>query len=86
MCIRDRLQALVMLSSLRVPDDVALVGYDDIAFASATVVPLTSVRQPSQLIGRTGVDLLLRESENPEALPEQIEFQPELVVRASTGG
>jgi LacI family transcriptional regulator len=75
------LQAAVMLGELRVPQDLALIGYDDIAFAAATVVPLSSVRQPSRLIGRTGVDLLLRDPESP---PEQIEFQPELVVRAST--
>lgn len=78
------LQAAVMLGDVRVPQDLALVGYDDIAFASATVVPLTSVRQPSRLIGRTGVELLLRQADDPDAAPEQIEFQPELVIRAST--
>jgi LacI family transcriptional regulator len=78
------LQAAVMLGGVRVPQELALIGYDDIAFAQATVVPLSSVRQPSRLIGRTGVDLLLRDADEPDAAPEQIEFQPELVVRAST--
>ena len=74
------LQALVLLGDIRVPDDIALIGYDDIAFASATVVPLSSIRQPSALIGATAVELLLGGS------PRQVLFQPELVVRASTGG
>ena len=79
------LQGLSMLSSLRVPDDIALVGYDDIAFASATIVPLTSIRQPSALIGRTAIDLLLAESEAAEGhQPRQVVFEPELVVREST--
>lgn len=81
------LQALVMTGSLRVPEDIALVGYDDIDFASAAVVPITSVRQPAVEIGTTAVELLLRESQ-PGATPEreQIVFIPELVVRASTSG
>ncbi|PPF57269.1 LacI family transcriptional regulator [Clavibacter michiganensis] len=74
------LQALVLQGDVRVPEDVALIGYDDIAFASATVVPLSSVRQPSALIGATAVELLL------DAEPRHVLFQPELVVRASTGG
>ena len=79
------LQGLTMLSSLRVPDDIALIGYDDIAFAAATVVPLTSIRQPSTLIGRTAVELLLAESENPDKHePRQVVFAPELVIRDST--
>ncbi|MCU1475431.1 MAG: LacI family transcriptional regulator [Subtercola sp.] len=79
------LQGLTMLGRLRVPDDIALVGYDDIAFASATVVPLTSIRQPSGMLGRTAVDLLLAESENPEGhQPQQVVFEPELVIRDST--
>ena len=44
-----------------VPDDLAIVGYDDIEFAEAAAVPLTSVAQPSELLGRTAVDLLLDE-------------------------
>jgi LacI family transcriptional regulator len=79
------LQALVMDGSARVPDDVALIGYDDIDFASAAMVPLSSVRQPSQLIGRTAVEILLAERDGP-ATPRQVVFQPELVVRTSTGG
>lgn len=81
------LQALTMFRSLRVPEDIALVGYDDIDFATATVVPLTSVRQPAQLIGRTAVELLLRTIGDPDGDYERrVRFRPELVVRQSTAG
>jgi len=81
------LQALNMRGDLHVPRDIALIGYDDIAFASAAVVPLSSIRQPSVLIGYTAVDLLLREAEGGEGFEhEQIVFQPELVIRESTSG
>jgi LacI family transcriptional regulator len=78
------LQALVMQGDLRVPDDVALIGYDDIDFARAAVVPLSSVRQPSALIGQTAVEILRDEADDPERPPRQIVFEPELVVREST--
>jgi len=79
------LQALVMQgSTIRIPDDIALIGYDDIDFASVAVVPLSSIRQPSALIGETAVRILLEEADDPSIPPRQIEFQPELVVRAST--
>lgn len=79
------MQSLTMLHTLRIPQDVALVGYDDIDFAVSAVVPLTSVRQPTGLIGRTAVELLVEQLENPEIGPRQVVFKPELVVRASTG-
>ena len=72
-------------AGLRVPDDVAIIGYDDIDFASAAVVPLSSIRQPRMLIGHTGVDLLLRLADE-RADHERVVFQPELVVRSSTAG
>jgi LacI family transcriptional regulator len=78
------LQALVMEGSARVPDDVALIGYDDIDFAMSAMVPLSSVRQPAALIGQTAVRILLELEEEPAALARQVVFQPELVVRAST--
>jgi LacI family transcriptional regulator len=89
LCANDMV-ALGLLQELlqrgaRVPDDVAIVGYDDIDFAAAAAVPLTSVRQPRALLGRTAVGLLLREAEGlPGHVHEQIEFTPELVVRASS--
>ncbi len=78
------LQALFMINTVRVPDEMALIGYDDIAFASAAVVPLSSIRQPSALIGATAVQLLLEEAADPDLAARQIVYQPELVVRAST--
>ena len=78
------LQALVMTGTVRVPQDIALIGYDDIDFASATVVPLSSVRQPSALIGYRALDLLLREAAEGADAREQVVFQPELVIRSST--
>ncbi|MCW4466326.1 LacI family transcriptional regulator [Glutamicibacter sp. MNS18] len=79
------LQALVMTGKLAVPEDIALVGYDDIAFTESAVVPISSIRQPAEEIGRTAVDLLLREAEaGADAVREQFVFAPKLVVRASS--
>jgi LacI family transcriptional regulator len=70
---------------LDVPNDIAIVGYDDIEFAAAAAVPLTSVRQPRHLLGKTAADLLLEETQDPQNhIHRQIEFEPDLVVRAST--
>ena len=60
------LQAFSLMSDVRVPEDIALIGYDDIDFASATVVPLSSIRQPAHLIGYTAVDLLLTHLDDPD--------------------
>lgn len=67
-----------------VPNDLAIIGYDDIEFAAAAAVPLTSVRQPRRELGRTAARLLLDESTNPDHEHPQILFTPELVVRTST--
>jgi LacI family transcriptional regulator len=78
------LQQMVRLG-LRVPEDLAIVGYDDIEFAEAAAVPLTSVSQPRQLLGRTAAELLLAEAREPDGHEHrQVMFDPELVVRAST--
>ncbi len=80
------LQSLVMLGEVRVPQDIALIGYDDIDFASTAVVPLSSIRQPSERIGATALEILLEEADNPTLTPRQVVFQPSLVARASTTG
>jgi LacI family transcriptional regulator len=77
------LQGLMLMGSVSVPDEIALIGYDDIDFASATVVPLSSMRQPTQLIGRTAIELLIQRSDNGGP-PQHVVFAPELVVRDST--
>lgn len=74
------MQACVVDGQINIPKDLSLIGYDDIDFAAAAIVPLTSVRQPSAEIGRAAIELLT--SENPKT--KNVEFQPELVVRAST--
>lgn len=78
------MQAFIMTRDIRVPGDIALIGFDDIDFAQSAVVPLTSVRQPSEAIGATALGLLADEADG--AAPREIQFEPELVIRESTAG
>ena len=68
-----------------VPGELAIVGYDDIEFAGAAAVPISSVRQPRELLGRTATELLLAETETTGGhVHEQVVFRPELIVRTSS--
>ena len=70
---------------VRVPDEVAVVGYDDIEFAAISAVPLTSVRQPAREMGRTAAEMLLARiggAAGPELA--NVVYRPELIVREST--
>lgn len=70
---------------IRVPDDIAIIGYDDIGFAAAAAVPLSSVRQPREQLGRTAIELLLDEAEHKDQhTHRQVVFQPDLVIRESS--
>lgn len=81
------MQGLLFRGSSRVPEDIALIGYDDIDFATSAAVPLSSVRQNAAALGRAAMELLLTEaSAGPEFEPQQLITDPELVVRASTAG
>lgn len=71
---------------LKVPDDLALVGYDDIEFAALTVVPLTTICMPKYELGKKAVEILseqlLEKSDFPK--PQHIIIKPYLVVRESS--
>jgi LacI family transcriptional regulator len=69
---------------LRVPHDMAIVGYDDIQFAASASHPLSSVSQPRQLLGRTAAQLLIAERSDPAHEHQQVVFEPELVIRQSS--
>ena len=72
-------------AGLRVPEDIALVGFDDTSLAARTDPPLTVVRQPARQLGQLAVDLLLELIEQPDAPPRCSVLPTELVVRESTG-
>lgn len=81
------LQALTMARSLRVPEDIAIIGYDDIDFCANAVVALSSVAQPAALIGARGVELVETRIEEAGAHEHrQVLLQPTLMARASTLG
>ena len=68
-----------------VPDDVSVVGIDDITLAGLLYPPLTTVRQPIEELSEAAVDLLVKRIEGREAGPSRhIVFEPQLVVREST--
>jgi LacI family transcriptional regulator/LacI family repressor for deo operon, udp, cdd, tsx, nupC, and nupG len=69
---------------VRVPDDVAVVGFDDIPWAEAIDPPPTVVRQPAHEVGRQAMELLLRRIMEPGRPPVTIRLLPELVVRRSS--
>ncbi|HSZ43552.1 MAG TPA: LacI family DNA-binding transcriptional regulator [Trebonia sp.] len=72
-------------AGLSVPGSVSVVGYDDSAFMNCTDPPLTTVRQPIESMGKAAVALLVNQIENVAVHAEELLFEPELVVRGSTG-
>lgn len=73
-------------SGLRVPDDMSVVGFDDIIASAYAEVPLTTVLQPKQEMGRLAGQLLLARMDGEAAAGfRQVVLKPELIVRQSTG-
>ena len=70
---------------LRIPDDLSIVGFDDVVTAGDVFPPLTTVRQPLAELGRTAVAMLNRLLEGREAESLHLELATQLVIRASTG-
>jgi LacI family transcriptional regulator, repressor for deo operon, udp, cdd, tsx, nupC, and nupG len=75
----------VRRAGLSVPDDVSVVGYDDSAFMMCTDPPLTTIRQPIEAMGQAVVALLVSEIAGNAVPADELLFEPELVVRGSTG-
>ena len=69
---------------IRVPDDVSVVGYDDVAAASWPAYNLTTVRQPANRMVAETVDILLEKIDDPNAPPRRIEIDGPLMERGST--
>lgn len=75
------LHTLLVEGGVAVPDEISLIGYDDIEFAEAAVVPLSSIHQQREEFARAAVDMLLSEADQE---PRHVLIEPRLVVRAST--
>jgi DNA-binding LacI/PurR family transcriptional regulator len=72
-------------AGLRIPEDVSVVGFDDISIAAFSIPPLTTVRQPLQKMGRIAAQTLLDRIEDRAAFIPEIAVEPELIARKSTG-
>jgi DNA-binding LacI/PurR family transcriptional regulator len=71
-------------AGLHVPKDFSVIGYDDSIFMPAVDPPLTTIRQPVDDMSRAIVSLLWLQMSPTQPQPEEIHFQPDLVVRSST--
>ena len=70
---------------LRVPQDISVLGFDDIAGAAFNTPSLTTVRQPLSRMGKVAAQTLLDRLDGKQEYPSEIAIEPELVVRESTG-
>ena len=72
-------------AGLRVPEDISIVGFDDILFAALTDPPLTTINLPREEIGRAAVEALLDTIKDASRQGHEYKIKPLLVVRESTG-
>ncbi len=73
-------------AGLRVPEDVSVIGFDDVLSAPFGIPSLTTVRQPLRQMGQAGAEHLLQRINHPKApYPQQVIMKPELMIRESTG-
>jgi LacI family transcriptional regulator len=88
-CFNDQ-QAIAVITalrdlSIRVPDDISVIGNDDISHASVCPVPLSTIRAPQHEIGVKAAEILIRHIESPSLLPpERVILETELVLRRSS--
>ncbi len=75
----------VKAAGLKVPDDIALVGYDDAPLAELLEPPLTTVHQPIHMMGYTAVEMLIEHIERPKPRTQGVILPVKLVVRRSCG-
>ena len=71
---------------LRIPDQIAIIGFDDMPWATSLNPPLTAVAQPAEEIGRTAAQLLLNRLDEPARSVRQVVLSTRLIVRSSCGG
>lgn len=89
MCFNDQ-QALAVMSallelSIAVPDDISIIGNDDIYYARIYPVPLTTIKAPQQEIGRKAAEILIRNIESSALLPiERVVLETEFIIRKSS--
>jgi LacI family transcriptional regulator len=72
-------------AGLKIPDEIVIVGFDDLPVASQLNPPLTTIRQPIHRLGQLAVERLIEILREPETPPRQIILDPELLVRTSSG-
>jgi len=72
-------------AGLRIPEDVSVVGFDDIRFSRYTSPPLTTVSQPKNALGREAMTMLIEILNDPQVPPRKRVLSADLVVRGSTG-
>jgi len=68
----------------KIPEDLSIVGFDDLQFSELMEVPLTSVSQPAIEMGQSAVEMMIEWIDHPDQQPENITFKSELVIRKST--
>jgi LacI family transcriptional regulator, galactose operon repressor len=73
-------------AGLRVPEDISIVGFDDIVSATFCIPSLTTVRQPLKKMGQIAAETLVAHIENRAEEQSEIAVEPELVIRKSTCG
>ncbi len=88
-CFND-MQALAVMTALKaldikIPEDISIIGNDDIFYAKIYPVPLTTIRAPQQEIGRTAAEMLIRNIESPKYFQiERVVLETEFIVRESS--
>ena len=68
---------------LRIPKQIAIVGFDELPLAGVFNPPLTVVRQPAYEVGKSAAELLLKRIEEPDRPPTSLKLLPNLIVRKS---
>jgi LacI family transcriptional regulator len=70
--------------NLRIPDDISVMGYDNIPLSAYIMPTLSTVSQPINAMGKTAVEILLRHIQDPNLAPEKAVLPTELIIREST--